>query len=36
VLIGKENYYVGADGYLMPVKKDQSPPSLRFFNQTRK
>jgi hypothetical protein len=36
VLIGKENYYVSEDGYLMPVKKDQAPPSLRYFNQVRK
>jgi hypothetical protein len=31
VLIGKENYYVSEDGYLMPVKKDQAPPDLKFF-----
>jgi hypothetical protein len=35
VTIGNENYMVNADGYLMPVKKDQPPPDLRFFNQTR-
>jgi hypothetical protein len=33
VLIGKENYMVSADGFLMPVKKDQAPPDLRYFNQ---
>jgi hypothetical protein len=33
VWIGKENYYVSADGYLMPVKKDQPPPDLRYFKQ---
>jgi hypothetical protein len=33
VLVGKENYMVSADGYLMPVKKDQPPPDLRYFNQ---
>jgi hypothetical protein len=33
VLIGKENYYVSEDGYLMPVKKDQAPPDLKFFKQ---
>ena len=31
VLIGKENYYVSEDGYLMPAKKDQAPPDLKFF-----
>ena len=35
VLVGKENYMISADGYLMPVKKDQSPPDLKYFNQTR-
>ena len=33
VLIGKENYYVSEDGYLMPVKKDQAPPDLKFFRR---
>jgi hypothetical protein len=33
VLIGKENYYVSEDGYLMPVKKDQTPPDLKFFKK---
>jgi hypothetical protein len=32
VRIGKENYYVSEDGYLMPVKKDQAPPDLKYFN----
>jgi hypothetical protein len=36
VVIGKENYLLSADGYLMPVKKDQPPPDLRYFNETRK
>jgi hypothetical protein len=31
VLIGKENYYVSEDGYLMPVKKGQTPPDLKYF-----
>jgi hypothetical protein len=29
--IGKEVYYLGADGILMPAKKDQPPPDLRYF-----
>jgi hypothetical protein len=36
VVIGKENYLLSADGYLMPVKKDQPPPDLRYFNQMKK
>jgi hypothetical protein len=36
VRIGKENYMVSADGYLMPAKKDQPPPDLRHFNQNKK
>ncbi len=31
VLIGKENYYVSASGYLMPAKKGQAPPDLKYF-----
>jgi hypothetical protein len=31
VKIGKEAYFLGADGYLMPTKKDQSPPDLKYF-----
>jgi hypothetical protein len=36
VVIGSESYLLSADGYLMPVKKDQPPPDLRYFNQPRK
>jgi hypothetical protein len=36
VVIGKENYYMSADGYLMPAKKDQPPPDLRYFKQIKK
>ncbi len=36
VRIGAENYMISADGYLMPTKKDQAPPDLKFFErQTR-
>jgi len=34
--LGKENYFLSADGLLMPAKKDQPPPDLRYFKQTRK
>jgi hypothetical protein len=36
VVIGAENYFLSADGLLMPAKKDQAPPDLRYFKQTRK
>ena len=32
--IGKENYFLSADGYLMPAKKGQAPPDLRYFRQS--
>jgi hypothetical protein len=31
VAIGKESYYLSADGLLMPAKKDQAAPDLRYF-----
>ena len=36
VAIGKENYFISADGHLMPTKRDQTPPDLRYFRQSRK
>jgi hypothetical protein len=36
VSIGKEAYMLGANGELMPAKKGQSPPDLKYFNQTKK
>jgi hypothetical protein len=36
VMIGKENYFMSGDGYLMPAKKNQPPPDLRYFKQTAK
>jgi hypothetical protein len=35
VAIGKESYYLSAEGMLMPTKKDQPPPDLRYFKQVR-
>ena len=35
VVVGKDDYFVSADGYLMPVRKDQPAPDLRYF-KTRK
>ena len=34
--IGNEIYFKGADGKLMPTRKDQPPPDLRYFNQVRR
>jgi hypothetical protein len=31
VVIGKESYFLSADGYLMPAKKGQQPPDARYF-----
>jgi hypothetical protein len=36
VAIGKEMYVLRADGFLMPAKKDQTPPDLRYFKQGTK
>ncbi len=36
VIIGEEVYYLSADGLLMPAKKDQRPPDLRYFKQSAK
>jgi len=36
IMIGKENYFLSWDGLLMPTKKGQSPPDLRYFKQTNK
>jgi hypothetical protein len=36
VVIGKENYFVNHEGYLMPARKNQAPPDLRFFNANGK
>jgi hypothetical protein len=36
VNVGKEDYYVSADGYLMPIRKNQAPPDLRYFKQVGK
>jgi hypothetical protein len=36
VAIGGENYFLSSDGLLMPAKKNQAPPDLRYFKQTPK
>ena len=35
VQIGKDAYFLSADGLLMPTKKDQAPPDLKYFRQSR-
>jgi hypothetical protein len=36
VRVGKDDYFLSADGHLMPARKDQAPPDLRYFDQSRK
>jgi hypothetical protein len=36
VQIGKEGYFLSADGLLMPSKKGQPGPDLRYFKEVRK
>jgi len=31
IAVGKDDYFVSADGYLMPVRKNQPAPDLRYF-----
>ena len=35
VEIGKEPYFLSGDGYLMPTKKGQPAPDLRYFKKTQ-
>jgi hypothetical protein len=32
VTIGKESYFLSGDGTIMPMRKDQPPPDLKYFN----
>jgi hypothetical protein len=36
VRIQHDNYFIGGDGLLMPAKKGQKPPDLRYFGQAQK
>jgi hypothetical protein len=36
VAIGKDNYFLSAEGLLMPAHRDQVPPDLRYFKRTQK
>jgi hypothetical protein len=35
-MIGGDNYYLSADGLLMPARKDQAPPDLKYFKRGSK
>ena len=35
VMVGKEYYFLSGDGYLMPTRKDQSPPDPRYFRTSK-
>ena len=36
IAIGRESYYMSGDGMLMPVRKNQPPPDLRYFRPSQK
>ncbi len=36
VWVGKDDYLVSFDGYLMPTKKNQPPPDLRYFKPAQR
>ena len=36
VFIGTDMYFQSGEGFLMPAKKGQEPPDLRYFNQPKK
>jgi hypothetical protein len=36
LVIGSEHYFLGGDGLLMPTRKDQPPPDLRYFRQMQR
>jgi hypothetical protein len=36
IMLGNETYFRSVDGLLMPTRKDQPPPDLRYFQPPRK
>jgi hypothetical protein len=36
VVVGDESYFISGDGYLMPTRKGQPPPDLRYFKEIKK
>jgi hypothetical protein len=35
-LIGKQNYFLSGDDMLMPARRNQPPPDLRYFKPPQK
>jgi hypothetical protein len=35
VFVGDEHYFISGDGLLMPTRKDQPPPDLRYFQRRK-
>src|ERR1700733_973622 len=35
IAVGKDSYFLSGDGMLMPVRKGQQPPDLRYFKQSQ-
>jgi hypothetical protein len=36
VIVGKNDYFLSGDGYLMPTKKNQPPPDLRYYISSKR
>ncbi len=36
LILGDENYFISADGFVMPAKKGQKPPDLKYFDNAGK
>ena len=36
ITIGKETYFASGDGSIMPMRKDQPPPDLKYFNRVQR
>ena len=36
IVIAGENYFLSGDGLLMPAKKNQAPPNLKYFRPAQK
>ena len=36
VAVGNQSYFLSGDGLLMPVRKGQAPPDLRYFKPAAK
>jgi hypothetical protein len=34
VFVGTDTYFISSDGYLMPTRKDQPPPDLKYFSRS--